>query len=272
MMPPIRLVAPYCTRSGGGHRHLPHQSAGDAIGEAHILVVVIHAGVEAEHQQVGIQHGVHLWAGVLVAEHADNGDQHDGNEDIETHHLPAAAGILGMGGDGAGQGPGGKRGDIGQGIIVVISRGRAQIGEGRVVGESGIDRGRGLLVRHHQSNHLLRPYRRHQLVAALGHGNDIVGRIGATIFEDLAQFEDGLGHHLIGHLGAIPHLVDQGIAAKHGAGIVGQKPQQVDQSGFEVDLAVGATQHVVVNDQGPVVDLKNRFAHDSLAADGDNAR
>ena len=53
---------------------------------------------------------------------------------------------------------------------------------------------------------------------------------------------------------------------------MGQKPQQVDQSGLEVYVAVGATQHVVVNAQGPVVDLKHRFAHDSLAADGDNAR
>ena len=115
------------------HGHLPHQGSGNAIGEAHVLVVVIHAGVKAEHQQIGIQHGMHLGAGVLVAEHADNGDQHDGNEDIETHHLPAAAGILGMGGDGAGQGPGGKRGDIGLCIIILLSRRRAQIGERRVV-------------------------------------------------------------------------------------------------------------------------------------------
>ncbi len=246
-------------------RHLGHQGASDAIGKADVLVVVIHAGVETEHQQVGIQHGVHLRRRVLVTEQADDGNQNDGHEDIETHHLPAAASILGMVGDGAGQGPGWKRGHIGEWLIL---SGRTEVGEGRI--ELRIDRGDRMLL---GSNLLLlRPYRRHQLVATLGHGNDIVGRVGATIFEDLAQFEDGLGHYLIGHLGAVPHLVDQGIATKHGTGIAGQKPQQVDQPGFEVDLAVGTAERVVVNAQGPVMDLKNRFAHDSLAADGDNAR
>ncbi|MNT34153.1 hypothetical protein D3C72_1701140 [compost metagenome] len=111
----------------GGRRNLPHQGAGDAIGEAHALVLAIHAGVETKHQQIGIQQAVDLGAGVLVAEQADDGDQHHDHEDVEADHLPAT--VAGMGRDGAGQGASRERGQalalhhlaIGQGLVRLIA-------------------------------------------------------------------------------------------------------------------------------------------------------